>query len=261
LTQFNRGIALNKVFRKDIEQYFDYMWENNRNWAVTDDDDKQILDQLPQECIVSIFKDFLFVQFLQIFRKSFIFSNYTSKHSHSFFNWDHAFYQEFMLQLLQSLSPIFFPKKKEIYKELDDISIVTFVTEGTYKIGFEVNKTEYWYLKQQKGTYIGLFECSYNKRSIYNYKAMSDHVKGYYIHKPNWMRLKEDHPKFMGEINLRATDQYMKLHTFLTERKKEVVKGYDIRADYKQVMVLKDYDEKELVSLVKDIRVGSKNMH
>ena len=53
----------------------------------------------------------------------------------------------------------------------------------------------------------------------------------------------------------------MKIHTFLMEKKKKVVESYDIRADYKQVMVLKDYDDKELVNLVKEIRVGSKNLH
>ena len=92
LTQFNRGVTLNQKFKEDIERYFDYMWENNRNWAVIEEEDQMILEQLPTECIVSIFKDFLFVQFLQTFRKSFIFTNYTSKHSHAFFNWDHAFY-------------------------------------------------------------------------------------------------------------------------------------------------------------------------
>ena len=92
LTQFNRGVTLNQKFKEDIERYFDYMWENNRNWAVIEEDDQMILEQLPTECIVSIFKDFLFVQFLKTFRKSFVFKNYTSKHSHAFFNWDHAFY-------------------------------------------------------------------------------------------------------------------------------------------------------------------------
>ena len=137
---------------------------------------------------------------------------------------------------------------------------MAYVTEGTYKIGFEVNKKEYYYLKQEKGTNIGLFECSFDKRSVYNYKAVTD-VKGYYIHKPNWRTLVADHPKFMGEINLRATNIYMKLHSYLTERKKEIVKSYDIRSDYKQVMVLRDYDSDELIELVKDIRIGSKNMH
>jgi len=51
-----------------------------------------------------------------------------------------------MLVFLKYLNPIYYSKNERIYSELDDVSIVTFVMEGTYKIGFEVNKKEYFYL-------------------------------------------------------------------------------------------------------------------
>jgi len=51
-----------------------------------------------------------------------------------------------MLTLLKTLCPICYPRNEKIYSELDDVSIVAFVMKGTYKIGFEVNKREHYYL-------------------------------------------------------------------------------------------------------------------
>jgi hypothetical protein len=85
---------------------------------------------------------------------------------------------------------------------------------------------------RQKGAYIGLFECSFDKRSIYNYKAATN-LSGYYIKKEDWKQLMIDHPKFMDEINLKAVNKFMQCHEYLNAKKQEIVRGYDIRADYK----------------------------
>jgi len=47
---------------------------------------------------------------------------------------------------LKHLNPIYYPANERIYSELDDVSIVTFVMKGTYKMGYEVNKREYFHL-------------------------------------------------------------------------------------------------------------------
>ena len=81
-----------------------------------------------------------------------------------------------MLKMLTTLCPISYQKNERIYNELDDVSIVVFVMDGACKVGFEVNKREHYYLQQGKSTTIGLFECSYNKRSIFVYKTKSEGV-------------------------------------------------------------------------------------
>jgi hypothetical protein len=105
-----------------------------------------ILDQLPNEKIVSIYKDFLFKEFLKTFRKMFKFHNFTSKNKMSFFDWHHGIYQEFMLTFLKHLNPIRYDSDTIIYNELDDIGTVTFVMSGFYKIGFCVNNKEHYFL-------------------------------------------------------------------------------------------------------------------
>jgi len=58
---------------------------------------------------------------------------------------------------------------------------------------------------------IGLFDWSFNKRSVFVYKSKSE-IKGLFINTRNWKALENDHPKFMAAINLKAANHYMKVY-------------------------------------------------
>jgi hypothetical protein len=79
LSRFNKNKPLDKKWQEDLEDYFEYMWEHKKNWAVVNDDDLDIMNQLPNDKMNAIFKDFLYIRFLYVFRKRFIFNNFTNK--------------------------------------------------------------------------------------------------------------------------------------------------------------------------------------
>jgi len=67
-----------------------------------------------------------------------------------------------------------------------------FLEEGGYAIGFELNKEKKFALKCEKSYRIGLFNCSFDKRSGYLYKAIKV-SKGYGIRKCRWKSLLANH--------------------------------------------------------------------
>ena len=81
---------------------------------------------------------------------------------------------------------------------------IIFVMDGNYKVGFEVNKNEYYKLKitrASRGTVIGAFECFFDKRSVICYKTTNERdLTGYFIRKHNWKSLENDFSDFMLTI-------------------------------------------------------------
>lgn len=49
LTYFNKGRNIDKELRLRFEDYFEYKWTNDRNQAISDEEDVSILNQLPTD--------------------------------------------------------------------------------------------------------------------------------------------------------------------------------------------------------------------
>ena len=49
LVRFNRGKMINHDLKLKIETFFDYSWNNGRNFAIDSEDDQHILSQMPKE--------------------------------------------------------------------------------------------------------------------------------------------------------------------------------------------------------------------
>ena len=70
---FNNDEDINLDLKEEIENYFDYRWTNNKNWAVETEEDLMMLGQLPESIQTKIFSDCLFSRFVNVFRKDFQF--------------------------------------------------------------------------------------------------------------------------------------------------------------------------------------------
>lgn len=57
--------------------------------------------------------------------------------------------------------------------------------KGKYRTGYAVNNQEMLKIQFSKGSIIGGFECSYDRRSKYIYRTVTD-VEGYFINKKSW---------------------------------------------------------------------------
>ena len=72
ISKFNDGRPLNKTMVTTIEDFFDFYWKNDRLRALKSPADVKITDELQDTFMQHILMEFLFVDFLYIFKKSFI---------------------------------------------------------------------------------------------------------------------------------------------------------------------------------------------
>jgi hypothetical protein len=83
MKKFNKGSRLPKEFEQKCITFFDYKWKNDRNYSIKTESDNAILDQLPDDVKMRIFRDFLYFDFLQNFRHIFRFKLCNSFCHHS----------------------------------------------------------------------------------------------------------------------------------------------------------------------------------
>ena len=106
-----------------------------------------------------------------------------------------------MLSILRSLEPRIEKKDSIIFEELDDINEVVFIERGQVDIGYELNKKKKYVLRYQDKTLIGAYNCTFNVRAIFSYRAKTD-CTGFTIRKYIWMKILND----FGEIGDHVKD-------------------------------------------------------
>lgn len=111
-----------------------------------------------------IYSEFLFRDFLSIFRDTFRIpkpdshGNLTKKQ----FTWEDQSYREFMLQILTHLWPRFEHKGTVLFEELEEISEVIFLSKGLVDVGFEINKKKKYVMRYTDQVVIGAYNCCFN---------------------------------------------------------------------------------------------------
>lgn len=186
LQKFNRDQPLDEDFRIKIEAYFDYKWSYDRNQAIDEPEELSLMEQLPDETVNKLYRDFLYVEFVGTFRDTFSIPKEVSGKNKIYFGWEDQAYREFMIALLRNLEPRFEPKWTILYQELEEISEIFFVSNGTMDIGYEINKQRKYVLRYTNRTLVGAYNCTYNKRTMFLYRCRSE-CKGYFIRKENWL--------------------------------------------------------------------------
>ena len=93
--------------QRDIEQYFQYKWQNDRNQAIDDDHEKAIVEQLPIEVTNKLYQEFLYKDLLLQFQPTFRLAKPKENDQPlRYFNWDaDEDYREYMLETLSYMEP------------------------------------------------------------------------------------------------------------------------------------------------------------
>jgi len=164
----------------------------------------------------------LFGEFRQVFRRVFTMKNLRTMNINCFHNFDDQDYAEFMLSIFNKLNPYLMRKDFYMQYELDDVNRVVFFMNGMYKIGYEVNKIEYYKLRQGKGTIMGAYECFFNKRSVLLYRSYEE-VTGMFITKPMWKELEREFPYFMGHFKRFMVHDYLMKYSHLSKEKDKLI--------------------------------------
>lgn len=169
MTKFNQGTPLKKEFIVLIEDYFDYYWANDKLASIDDEEELRFFNELPHDIKIQLFKNYLFENFCIRFRTMFSFAK--NNFTHSYYVWDDEDYSKFMIAIMQALKPRCYKSGAYIYDELDEVFEVTFVMDGSYFIGYEVNKCKKIKLHRLSKTVIGSYNCLYIKKTNYFYKC------------------------------------------------------------------------------------------
>lgn len=258
IKRFNSSRSISIDLKLKIEEYFDYRWINDKNQAVSCETDIKLLEQLPTDVKRKIYSDFLFKTFIQNFKKFFDFPKESPNKDdsiridYSFYTWNDVQYQNFMIDILKSLEPRIFAPREVIYVELDEVNEILFIEQGEYDIGYEVNKTEKFKLRLGQNTVIGAFNICFNKRQIFIHRTHTE-CKGNSIRKSNWKAIMDDYSEFFSILKRKVLYEYItKIRKPIMQFKEKDIVHYDKRADFQQVLALRNYDENELSNLISD---------
>ena len=71
---FNHGLEVNKDFRTKVTEFLVVKWSDDKNNLTMTENDQSLLEQLPADVQVLIFKKFLHQEFLIQFRRIFTFT-------------------------------------------------------------------------------------------------------------------------------------------------------------------------------------------
>lgn len=67
ISRYNQRIHIKNEVRENIERHMVYRWNNDKNLAISKEEDIQLLTELPDDVKTRIFKNFLFSNFLERF--------------------------------------------------------------------------------------------------------------------------------------------------------------------------------------------------
>jgi hypothetical protein len=161
LNRFNQDQPLDKDYKKMIEEYFEYRWRMVRNTAVSDEADRDLLDQLPMVVQTQIFTDFLYKDFMTRYSlyfedthksmaKSTHRKNVRRKSSNILGISDTIQLLQscentkvFQMIFLEFLEPMFLHPNKSFIKSDQYLDIIIFPMDFSVSIGYDANMLLY----------------------------------------------------------------------------------------------------------------------
>tara|TARA_B110000285_G_scaffold217775_1_gene266525 strand:- start:525 stop:830 length:306 start_codon:yes stop_codon:yes gene_type:complete len=88
-----------------------------------------------------------------------------------YYNWEDQVYREFMMKVITLLEPRTEDKGTIIYVTIQEVEEMFFIMKGTVDIGFEESRNTKYVLRLAKRNVIGAFNCTFNKKTLFMYKA------------------------------------------------------------------------------------------
>ena len=82
---------------------------------------------------------------------------------HSVYKWEDTNFAQFMIALMKTLEPRRYRHGEVIHGELEEVQEVQFIVQGSFLVGFEVNKKRQMKLHFPPGCVIGAYNVLYNQ--------------------------------------------------------------------------------------------------
>ena len=179
------------------------------------------MDQLPDEVQDKLYSHFLFLSFTTTFTEMFRVPKYgidtlpvrnsvnIPVKAELIYNWDDQNFREFMMEILTNLEPRFIPRDRIIFKELEEIYEVLFVSKGNVDVGFEINRRQKFVLRFSNKVIIGGYNCTFNKKTIFVFKSKTD-VSGHMLRKKVWLSLMNEYGHISEYFKKNIENTYLK---------------------------------------------------
>lgn len=261
---FNNGQQLNKEIQNNIIDFLDKKNINDKNGFLQTDQDRMLLAQLPDVCVIEIYRNFLYKGFLLKFTRMFNFSwksvgffgflqpkndgtitvatrIYSKKNMEKikygdipfpYYTFEDEIYSSFMIKLLNALEFRKYESNDIIAQEMDEAHEILFVEHGTYDIGYEINKKVFYRRRFGPGTTIGGFQVCYRRRFAFVYKAQAS-VSGLAVRKETFMTITKEFQQIYIQLKHKFWYHYSQaIFQPLMKLKNVEILDYNYRNDY-----------------------------
>ena len=75
IVMFNNKKPMDLLLKRRIEAHFDYKWKNDKNQCLNLPEDRNIFNQLPEDTQIYVFRNFLYADYLNCFKRFFSIPN------------------------------------------------------------------------------------------------------------------------------------------------------------------------------------------
>ena len=248
IKKFNMNIELDIEIKQRIEQFFDFKWINDKNFAFQMDEYQNVVEQMPDNLIEDIYFKCLYYQFWARFHSYFELpkgeragkkpgpdgKETEVKILHARYNIEHDFeLRGFVKNIMQKLEPIKFERGEILYEELDEFTEIIIIMRGITETGYRINGVPKFVVKYYGGI-IGDYFVTHNLRSQFIYRTNTQ-CKGYFIRKKAWMDIIED-----DDFKILKPPMLEKVRQNFQETRKKIL-DYKLR-DLKKIAARHDYD-------------------
>lgn len=174
-----------------IEAFFDYKWKGDKQLPFWEANDEALFLQLPLDVKIKLVKDFIHSDFLNKFKKTFVFPNNditNEKIKHARYGWNDEPYYMFMFDVLRALAVRREDRLSVLQEQNDEVLEVLFFSKGSYAAGFVLNRSPKFCMKftnPKNSNVINAFACTYHLRSDWIYKTITV-CEGFSIRKRDW---------------------------------------------------------------------------
>ena len=111
------------------------------------------------------------------------------------------------MKLLRSLEPVQERSQVTLIYELEDVNEVTFWMQGIYQIGYHFNGEDYFKIFYRNSNVIGAYNVSYNVKSEYIYRTVSQ-CNGFFVRKKAWHNILKNHDQMAHIFKAKIARDY-----------------------------------------------------
>ena len=139
------------------------------------------------------------------------------------------------------------PRKEEagsiIYAELEEICEIIFHELGEIDIGFTINHQDKMVIRMKKGTILGAYNCTYNKKTMFLYKCKTD-IEGYMLRKQVWLEILEDNKIICETLKENIKKYYFTTIKYkVSSEKRNYINKLKKRVGFNQIMSVVDLEK------------------